>query len=301
METKRKSWIWLGSRAALLLVGIIWGSSLVVVKSSAELIQPNLLIASRFSLACIVLSIIFFKKFKKLDRDSLISGAIIGACLFAAYWLQTLGVTLAMPGKSAFLSSIYCVLVPFVFWMIGGKRPAPHNLIAAFLCVTGILLSSVTSGFSILPGDLLALSSGLFFAVHIAAVGKYGDGKDPVLITILQFGFCAAFAWIATFTLEGFHPQWHPSATGGVLYLALACTALALLLQNIGQKYADPSSASILMSTESIFGVIFSVVFMGEILTTKLVLGFVFIFASVLISEVPFTIRTRKLRTDTPC
>ena len=110
METKRKSWIWLGSRAALLLVGIIWGSSLVVVKSSAELIQPNLLIASRFSLACIVLSIIFFKKFKKLDRDSLISGAIIGACLFAAYWLSRSpcpGKAHSFPPSTACLCRLY--------------------------------------------------------------------------------------------------------------------------------------------------------------------------------------------------
>jgi len=294
MAAGQKRLIWFGSRAALLLVGIIWGSSLVVVKSSAERIAPNLVIASRFTLACIVLSLIFFRKFRLLNREYLKSGLIIGACLFVAYWLQTLGVTLAMPGKSAFLSSIYCVLVPFVFWAIGGGRPRARNLVAACLCVAGILLSSVTADFSILPGDLLALASGLFFAVHIAAVGRYGSGKDPVLITILQFGFCAIFAWIATFTLEGFAIRWHPDAAGGVLYLALACTALALLLQNVGQKYADPASASILMSTESVFGVIFSVIFMGETLNSRLLLGFVLIFASVLISEVPFSVLRKR-------
>lgn len=293
MALDRKKLIWLASRAALLLVGIIWGSSLVVVKSSAELIAPNLVIASRFTLACLVLALIFYRKLRLLNRDYLKSGLIIGACLFVAYWLQTLGVTLAMPGKSAFLASIYCVLVPFVYWVIGGGHPTARNLIAAVLCVAGILLSSVTAGFSILPGDLLALASGLFFAIHIAVVGKYGRGKDPVLITVLQFGFCALFAWVATFVLEGPRIQWHPQATGGVLYLALACTALALLLQNVGQKYADPASASILMSTESIFGVLFSVIFMGETLTQRLVLGFFLIFLSVLISEVPFSLGKR--------
>jgi len=293
MPASRKKLIWWLSRAALLLVGVIWGSSLVVVKSSAERIAPNLVIASRFTIACAVLSLIFCKKFRLLNRDCLKSGLIIGACLFVAYWLQTLGVTLAMPGKSAFLSSIYCVLVPFVFWAIGGGRPTPRNLAAAALCVAGILLSSVTAGFSILPGDLLALGSGLFFAVHIAAVGKYGQGKDPVLITILQFGFCALFAWGAALGMGGGSLRWDAQAAGGVLYLALACTALALLLQNVGQKYADPASASILMSTESIFGVLFSVIFMGETLNARLILGFALIFASVLISEVQFAGKKR--------
>ncbi|MEG1926017.1 MAG: DMT family transporter [Ruthenibacterium sp.] len=287
-KEKKNNLLWWASRVALLMVGAIWGSSLVVVKSSVEMISPNLLIACRFTIAFIVMALVFFKKFRLLNKEYVICGAIIGACLFVAYWIQTLGITLAMPGKSAFLSSIYCVIVPFVYWIIGGRRPAMRNLMAALFCVTGIMLSSITKGFTIAPGDMLALLSGVFFAIHIAVVGKYGGKKDAVLITILQFGFCAGFAWIATFIFEGTKLQWSAKATGGVLYLALACTALALLLQNLGQKYASPASASILMSTESVFGVVFSVIFMGEIMTPKLVIGFILIFLSVLISEIPF-------------
>ncbi len=283
--TKNPGWIGFSSRLALLLVGMIWGSSLVVVKSSTETVPPSLLIALRFTLAFAALSAIFWKKFRLINRDYLKRGAIIGLCLFAAYWIQTLGVTLAMPGKSAFLSSIYCVLVPFVYWCIGGGRPRVKNLIAAFLCTFGIILSSLTSEFSIAAGDLLALLSGLFFAIHIAAVGKLGAGKDPVLITILQFGFCALPAWVIGLLFETRDLYWNPSNLWGILYLGLFCSAAALLLQNLGQKYADPSSASILMSTESIFGVIFSVIFMGESLSMRLIFGFLLIFISVLVSE----------------
>ena len=99
-------------------------------------------------------------------------------------------------------------------------------------------------------------------------------------------GFCALFAWIATFALEGVHMTWDRRALGGVLYLALFCTMLALLLQNVGQKYASPASASILMSTESVFGILFSVLFAGEVVTPRLAVGFALIFAAVLVSEV---------------
>ena len=118
--------------------------------------------------------------------------------------------------------------------------------------------------------------------------GNVGSGsvEDPIVVTILQFGFCALFAWIATFALEGVHMTWDRRALGGVLYLALFCTMLALLLQNVGQKYASPASASILMSTESVFGILFSVLFAGEVVTPRLAVGFALIFAAVLVSEV---------------
>ena len=176
--------------------------------------------------------------------------------------------------------------MPFIYWLISGQKPKLRNLLAAVLCVGGIVLTSVTGGFTMELGDMLALLSGIFFAAHIAVVGKLGQGEDPIVVTILQFGFCALFAWIATFALEGVHMTWDRRALGGVLYLALFCTMLALLLQNVGQKYASPASASILMSTESVFGILFSVLFAGEVVTPRLAVGFALIFAAVLVSEV---------------
>lgn len=279
--------IWVLSRLALLMVGVIWGSSLVVVKSAVSHIPPSTLIAVRFTLAFLTLAIVFHRHLRRIKVGDLWRGAVMGACLSIAYMIQTIGVTLAMPGKSGFLSSIYCVLVPFIYWMIGGKKPELRHLAAALLCVTGIVLSSVTNGFSIVPGDALALLSGFFFAAHIASVGRLSSGRDCILMTILQFGFCAVFAWITAFLTEDVTLRIGAGAAGSVLYLALICTAVALLLQNVGQKYATPASSSILMSTESVFGILFSVIFLNELLSPRLILGFVFIFASVLVSELP--------------
>ena len=276
------------ARAALLLVGAIWGSSLIVVKSSTASISPALLIALRFSMAFLLLSVVFFQKYRHISKGDVGCGAMIGLFLFLAYYVQTLGVTLAMPGKSAFLSSIYCVLVPFVYWLLGGSRPRGHEVLAAVLCSLGIVVCSVTESFTIVPGDLLALLSGLFYALHIAAIGKYGSGRDPILITLLQFGFCSAYAWMVSLfggQAGSVGSLVFSEALPGVLYLGLVCSAAALLLQNLGQKYTDPSSASILMSTESVFGVIFSVIFLQEALNGKLIIGFALIFAAVLISQ----------------
>ena len=180
--------IWF-ARAALLMVAILWGSSLLVAKITMENISPSMIVAFRFTIAFVLLSLVFYRKIFEITKQSLISGAIIGAFLFGAYWIQNIGVTLAMPGKSAFLSSIYCVFVPFVSYLFTREKPKTRNLLAATVCIAGISFSVITDGFSIGTGDVFALLSGVFFALHIASIGKFAEGKDPIIITILQFGF----------------------------------------------------------------------------------------------------------------
>lgn len=274
------------AKMALLLVAVIWGSSLIVVKSSTDTLPATYLLALRFTIGCLVLAGVFHKKLKLIDREYIKSGIFIGGSLFLAYITQTLGVMLEMPGKSTFLSSAYCVFVPFLAWVAVKERPDKFNVIASVLCVVGIMFSSVTSDFSISFGDTLSLSSSFFYALQIVAIAKFGKGKDSALITLMQFAMVAVCSWIATFAMENpFAVEWNVSAAGGVLYLALACTTLALLIQNTAQKYASPSSVSIILSLESVFGVVFGVIFFHEILTVRSVFGFSLIFIAILISE----------------
>ena len=160
-------------------------------------------------------------------------------------------------------------------------------MIAAILCVVGICLATFTEGISLSLGDGLALLSAVLFAAHIVSVARFGKDLDPILITILQFGFAAIFAWILTFTVERpIQINAEPAVVGGILYLAVICTALSLLLQNVGQKYTSSSSASLILSLEiSIWRYIWCYFFTGEEINAQLLGGFVFIFAAILISE----------------
>ena len=274
------------AKLSLLIVAIVWGSSLTVVKSSTDAIPPNYLLALRFTIACLTLCIIFHNKLKLLNKEYFRCGFIIGFCLFIAYCSQTIGVIFAMPGKSAFLSSSYCVIVPFLFWIVDHKKPNRYNLIAALLCTIGIIAASLSKDFLITKGDSLALLSAFLFASHIVSVAKYARGKDPILMTILQFGFSAIFSWIVTLLFEEpAKTMWNFTNFSGVLYLSLACTALSILLQNVGQKYTDPSSASLILSLESVFGILFSVLFYHEIINFRLAFGFILILSAVIISE----------------
>jgi len=275
----------ISSKFALFGAALIWGSSFFVVKNSMNVMTPHILLGFRFTIGCILLSIIFHKKLKELNRDYFIKGAIIGFFLFLGYSLQTIGITDTTPGKNAFLSAIYCVIVPFFFWFVNKSKPDIYNFLAAIICIAGIGLVSLNGDFSINTGDAFTLLGGIAYAAHMVSVAKFSSDKDPVLITILQFGFAAIFSWIVAFLFEDMPRVWSVNTITGLLYLAVFATALAILLQNIGQKNTDPSAAAIILSLESVFGVLFSVIFYGEEISLRLFVGFLLIFAAIIISE----------------
>lgn len=276
-------------KLALFGAAFIWGSSFIVVKSSMDSMPPNILLGVRFTIGFFLLCIIFRKKLKNITPRLVVRGGLTGLFLFTAYCLQTIGITDTTPGKNAFLTAVYCVIVPFLFWAVYKIRPDKFNFIAAVLCVTGIGFVSLNGDFSIRFGDALTLAGGFFYAVHVIAVAKLGKGEDSVLFTMMQFGSAAIASWVVGLTFEGLPAQMpSTSAILGVFYLACFATTVCLLLQNVGQQGVDPSAAAILLSLESVFGVFFSVLLYGEQLTGRLVLGFALIFVAVITSETKF-------------
>ena len=247
--------------------------------------QPHTLLALRFTIGSILLCIIFMNRLKNLNKEYFLKGGIIGVFLFIAYSLQTIGITDTTPGKNAFLTAIYCVIVPYLYWIIEKNKPDIYNIFAGILCLTGIGFVSLNNDFKIRFGDTFTLISGFFYAAHMVALSKLTKDKDPVLLTIVQFGYTAIFSWIIALLFEDIPRSWKQNVIFEVLYLAVFATAVALLLQTIGQKYTKPAPASIILSLEAVFGVLFSVIFYEEEVTFKLMIGFLLIFISVITSE----------------
>lgn len=295
---------------ALFAAAFIWGTSFVIMKDVSERLPPSFLLAVRFTVACLLLSAISWKRFKKLDKSYIFPGILIGALLFFAYLVQTYGLIGTTPGKNAFLTASYCIITPFLFWIVSRKRPDGFHLVSTFVCLGGILLISVDFSsenlFAVAPGDILTLICGFFYAAHIVAITTTANDKDPMLITILQFGAAAILSWIsygilhafgkAPFSLEG-------ADIGGLavqlLYLACACTAAALFLQNFGQKYAHPTGAAVILTFEAVFGALFSLLLGREDGFNVLrAAGFILVFSAVIISETKLSfLRKRKNKT----
>lgn len=282
----------------IVLATIIWGSSFVVMKNSVTVLPTFWLLAIRFSFAAIVLAIVFWKRWKVLNKQYLIGGTAMGFFLFVAYAFQTYGLERTTPGKNAFLTAVYCVIVPFLYWAIAKRRPDKFNVIAAVLCIVGIGLVSVTgdNAGAINTGDLLTLVGGFFFAAHIVTVDKFAEGRDIFILTTLQFASFAVFSWIGVLVTRA--PLAQGVFTGelifGLAYLVIFASCGALLFQNIGQKYTAPATAAVLLSLEAPFGVIFSMIFADEQPTALMFLGFALIFVAVVCSETKFSFLRKK-------
>lgn len=285
------------ARPLIILATIIWGSSFVVMKNSLNSLPTFYLLAFRFSAAALILAVVFWKRWRVCDKQYLLGGTVMGACLFVAYALQTFGLDRTTSGKNAFLTAVYCVIVPFLYWIIAKRRPDKFNVMAAILCVAGIGLVSLNGDLSVNTGDLLTLCGGFFFAAHIVAVSKYAEGRDIFLLTTLQFASFAALAWICALLFAGPVPVaalMDPGMLGNLTYLVVLATCGALLFQNIGQKYTAPATAAVLLSLEAPFGVLFAVLFAGERPTPLMGIGFALIFVAVICSETKFSFLRKK-------
>ena len=217
---------------ALWGTAFIWGTSFVILKEALDSIGTMWVLALRFIIAAALLLLAAGKRLKTLGRDGLRGGVLLGVCLAAAYIFQTYGLKYTTPGKNAFLTATYCVLVPFMVWAFFKRRPNASNIIAAFMCVFGIGLVSLsgTSPFNV--GDALTLVCGIFYALQIILTERFIGDCDALSLTGVEFG-----------------------------------------------------TAAVIMTFESVFAIIISVIFYDEPVTVRLICGFTLIIASVIISE----------------
>lgn len=285
------------AKPMLFAAAIIWGSSFFIMKGAVDIIPTFYLLAIRFTGGAVLLALVCWKKWRMhFTRDYLWRGAVIGAFLFLAYSVQTFGLMGTTPSKNAFLTAVYCVLVPFLYWIAVKKRPDRYNILAAVLCVAGVGLVSLTNDFTITWGDGLTLVCAFFYAAHIVAVAKVSPAKDIYLLTVFQFAFAALYAWICGALFQELPPASVISSDLIIqmAYLVVMATTVALLFQNVGQVWSDPSSAAVILSLESVFGVLFSVLFYGDPVTGQLLAGFALIFVAVVCSETKFSFLRKK-------
>lgn len=274
------------ARPLILLATIIWGSTFFIMKDTLNEVDLQFLLAFRFTLSALVLGVIFAPRWRYVDSSYWWRGGLMGLLMYIAYTVQNLGLMGTTPGKNAFFTAVYCVIVPFLHWGVDHRAPHRFHLLGAVLCVAGIGLVSWDGGFSLGMGDALTLLSGLFYAAQIVATAHFAPGRDIFLLSTIQFGATALCCWVGTLVTDGFPV--HGLSTQAwlvLLYLTFAATTLALLFQNIGQTFTDSSSAAVLLSLEAPFGVLFSILFTDETPTPLMYAGFALIFVAVVCSE----------------
>lgn len=282
------TWVY---KALLVVATIIWGFSFVLMKNTVEVVPPAFLIGVRFTMAGILLLAVLWRRVRRaFSHRMLAAGAVLGVFDFSAFWAQTVGLQYTTPGINAFLTATYCVIVPFLWWVIARKRPTVFNIGAALLAVAGIWLVSVTGSGEALTmglGEGLTLLCALLFALHIVFVSKFSKLHDVLVLTVFQFITEGALGLVVGVTSESLPAlsAVTPEVVASIVFLAIFASVVAFGIQNVSLAYVPPAQASLFLSLESVFGVLFSVLLYGEVLTAKLLLGFALIFVAIVVSE----------------
>lgn len=280
-----------GWKLALASAAAIWGGSFVVIKDALDAMPAAWLMALRFSLAAVALVIVFHHRLaENFDWSHLVAGVLLGVVEGTGFVVQNIGLETTTPGRNAFLTAVYCVLVPFVNWVVVGRRPGANNVVGAALCLAGVGLLSLGGDLSLAlgAGDALTLLSAVLYAVHIVLVSKLASAHDVMTLTIVQIATSALVALGFALALEPMPGAgvFTPDFLAALAYLVILASCVAMVVQNFGQSKVPPAQAALLLSMESLFAVLASVVFYHEQVTTQMLVGFGLIFLAMLASEV---------------
>ena len=279
------------AESGLLLIGILWGMGFVTVKIGLNAgMNTFYLMWLRFLGSFVLLSILFRKKIKKVSKDDLKAGVILGIIQYFGYVFQTYGAAHTTVGKNAFFTAINVIIVPYIFWILNKKRPDIFSFSASIICMIGVGIMSLDGNLSFThlnKGDVITIISAFFFALQVAYTGYFGRKVHPMNLVLLQMligGLLFAGTQFATSGLREVIPL-HGETLMAIIYAVVFSTAIPMLLQIYCQRLTTATRASILMSTESMFAPIFAFFVLGEIMTLRVALGAVFILFSVVVSE----------------
>ena len=285
----------------------LWGFTFVAQKTGMDHLEPLMFTAIRFALGatCLLFLVRVLGK-KKLNREGLLAGVIMGVLITLGITLQQVGIVDTTAGKSGFLTAIYILLVPIFLSVVGEKLPMqvwPAVVMALiglyFLTIkdppVALMLSSINKG------DYWVLASSVFWALHIIYVGKTAKNHDPLRLSIIQFYTCAILSFIAALVFEpiifsdivtGVKGAWLEIA-----YSSIASVAIAFTLQVFAQQSVPSHHAAMILSLEAVFAVIGGVLLIGEILTPRMMFGFALIFAGIILAQYNFQ-KTPKVTSD---
>lgn len=291
------------SPALLIIAAMIWGFAFTAQKA-AEKVPAFTTGAARslFATVFLLFTVIIFDKInhtgrslfgktKKIDlnKSEIIGGAVCGVVLAMASFFQQFGINEGTEaGKASFITALYVVLVPV--YALAMKKKAPLTVwISVAIAVVGFYFLCITGDFTIAPSDAFVLISSLIFPLHILVIDYFSPKCDGIRMSMVQFFFCAMTNLILAIIFErGTDISVVFDAILPLLFLGIGSSGIAYTLQIIGQKGVNPAAASILMSLESVFGVIGAAIILGEKMSEREYLGCAIVFVAVILSQINF-------------
>ena len=290
------------STAILLAAAVIWGFAFAAQDAASDMGAFALgfsrsLIAGIFLAGAVAVSDRLTGSGRRLisragidlNKDELVGGVVLGAVLVVASALQQIGINSGTDGgKAAFITALYVVLVP-IYALALRKKAAVNVWISVGIAVVGFYLLCIKEDLSVAPSDLLVVLAAMIFPIHILTIDHFSPRCDGIRMSMVQFLSAAVLNLAVSLIFEG------PTELGmivpnlmPILYLGIGSSGIAYTLQIIGQRNVPPATASIVLSLESVFGVIGTALFLGQTLTPREYLGCAVVLAAVILSQIDF-------------
>jgi drug/metabolite transporter (DMT)-like permease len=290
----------------LLFTAFIWGFAFVAQRFAMDTMGPFSFNGIRFTLGSLSLVPLVVFRLKSparrtdpatgrpLSLKTFAAGALLaGTCLFIAATLQQIGIIDTTAGNSGFITGLYVVLTP-VFGIFLGKKTGLPTWIGMVFTLAGLFFLSTAAQvfgrdasepFSLNRGDLLTAVSAIFWTCHVLLIDGLVKRMDPVALSSAQFMVCGVFSALTALFRETLSAGAVVEAIIPILYSGLASVGVAYTLQAVGQKYAPPAHATIILSMEGVFAAIGGVIILSEPLGPWTLLGFALILCGMLVTQ----------------
>ena len=280
------------NRLAIILLFVtaaIWGLSYSAQAKAMDTMSPLMFVFLRYLLGTLMLvpAILFFRK--RPDKKLISGGIICGICLAGGEILQQFGLLYTSAGKAGFLTALYVIMIPVIGVFIHKKSTWPIWC-ASLLSIVGTYLLCTDDSFGTIGnfGDILMLICALFFAFQFISITKFAPGADALQLSAVQFATVAVVSGIAapiageTCTFSNIAQTVGPLLFCGLIAIGIACT-----IQIAAQKYVHPATASIILSTASVFAVLWGWLLQNERYSLINLIGCGIIFTAVVLVQIP--------------
>lgn len=279
----------------LLIITVFWGASYILTKIGLESLTPFNLTAIRFIIAFLVSAAVFYKNILKSDLKTIKYSLVLAVILFFVFISMTFGIKTTSASNAGFLISLSVVFIPIISALFLKQKIEKKVIMGVCMATVGIALLTLNTQLKIGTGDLLCIICALLFAVHVVVTGVYTRNVDSISLGVIQLGFVGLFSLIFSMITERVMLPDNPKSWFAVLSLSILCTAAGYIVQTTAQQYTSASHTGLILSLEPVFSAVFAYIFLEEVLSPKGYVGAVILLFSVLIAELDFKKKDKKI------
>ena len=285
----------------LLAASFFWGTTFVAQILGMEGLGPYTYAAARFALGVLFIGALWFLyRDKRAEqrragtfRSGFRAGIPVGIAMFVGVTLQQVALLYTTAGKTAFITTVYIVLVPLAAVLLG-QRVRAVQWGGAVLAFAGVYFLSAHGESTINTGDLLVLICSFFWMAQILLIDRYARAVDAIELCFMQMIICTIGSAVLAAIYESFAWSDIWGAAVPILYAGLFSCGVAYTCQILGQAYVEPTQAAILMSTEAIFAAVAGWIVLGETMSGVQLLGCALLLGGALMAQVRGTGKSQK-------